>query len=65
MTGSLIEFPRRIKTSEEIVVELAPLVQTEADMQHVLSQVDPEKRAEIEACLRANGACKDPESPAC
>lgn len=65
MPGSLIEFPRRMKTNEEIVQELAPLIQTEADLQHVLGQVDPEKRAEIEACLRAAGACKDPESPAC
>lgn len=65
----LLEFPpaegEKIATPEEICAQLAPVIQTEAELQHLLSQVEPDKRAMIEKCLRANGACKEPEHPAC
>lgn len=50
---------------EQVIAELAPNIQTEADLQHLLSHTDPDKREAIEKCLRANGACASPENPAC
>lgn len=45
-------------TPEAICAALAPSIDTEAKMTAILQNVEPEKRDAIEACLRANGACR-------
>lgn len=70
--GRLVEFPNIVRpgfrpsatTAEQIIQELAPSIQDEAQLAEMLLQVPEERRSDVEACLRQHGACK-PEAPTC